>query len=293
MRMLVLTVMLTLVFSVPVGAVEFLGVELCTGAVATAVVLPEGSPLTVESVEVGSRGDLVILLAARRVDALSHVDDLMESYTGRRGTGTKNALQWSGRQITAYGKEVTKKYVALAVSTSDDCSSGSAGHRSEVSGTPVTSTASAQSRSSDDGLVIPAQPAEAALVAAAAAAARADPEPSAPEAVDPLPVPVAAVDEPGTPSPDFELLGRFKHAAAPEGWVDVMGVVANHTDQSFQLATFDLIFYDSAGDLICVDTISVSVLKPGQERVFRDSIQCPDYTPGEVADIKLQFAGGY
>ena len=73
----------------------------------------------------------------------------------------------------------------------------------------------------------------------------------------------------------------------------VMGVVANLSEISYRLASFDLSFLDADGKLICVDTISVSVLKAGQERAFRDSIRCPGYAAGTVASHQLQFAGGY
>ncbi len=71
-----------------------------------------------------------------------------------------------------------------------------------------------------------------------------------------------------------------------------MGVVANHTDTGYKLATFDLSFFAADGSLVCVDTISVSVLKPGQERAFRDSIRCVGYEAAEIAEVRLQFAGG-
>ena len=47
------------------------------------------------------------------------------------------------------------------------------------------------------------------------------------------------------------------------------------------------------GALICVDTISVNVLKAGQERAFRDAIRCPGYAREAVAETRLQFAGGF
>jgi hypothetical protein len=42
-----------------------------------------------------------------------------------------------------------------------------------------------------------------------------------------------------------------------------------------------------------VDTISVSVLKAGQERAFRDAIRCTGYVSEMVAETRLQFAGGF
>jgi hypothetical protein len=254
----------------PAAAVEFLGVDLCEGSLSTAIVLPAGSPLTVESVEIGSRGDLVILLASANGDALEHVDDLMERFTGGRGTGTSKELQWSGRKITAYGKEVTAKYVALAVSTSDTCDAVD----------DSSAAAERQSRETDE-------------------APSADPTGTGHGGADETPTAAVAAaaarepDEPPEAASDFELLGNLDHAAGPEGWVDVMGVVANHTTRDLQLATFDLAFFDSSGELICVDTISVSILKAGQRRAFRDSMRCAEYRAEAVGDVDLQFAGGY
>ncbi len=59
------------------------------------------------------------------------------------------------------------------------------------------------------------------------------------------------------------------------------------------MASFDLSLYDAAGDLICVDTISVNQLRIGQERAFRASIRCADYEESLVDSWKLQFAGGH
>ena len=92
---------------------------------------------------------------------------------------------------------------------------------------------------------------------------------------------------------EFELKGTLKHRAEVDAWVDVMGVVVNRSAQSYKLASFDLSFYDDAGDLICVDTISVTRLRAGQERAFRDSMQCADYGTTAVVSTKLQFAGGW
>ena len=92
---------------------------------------------------------------------------------------------------------------------------------------------------------------------------------------------------------DFELEGRLKHAAAEDGWVDVMGVVTNNSGASYTVASFDLSLYGGEGELICVDTISVNQLREGQERAFRGAIRCADYATDEVASWKLQFAGGH
>lgn len=91
----------------------------------------------------------------------------------------------------------------------------------------------------------------------------------------------------------FMLEGALQHASFDDDWVDVMGVVVNNTVEGYNLATFDLSLWDAAGQLICVDTISVSVLKGGQHRAFRDSIQCPGYSAETVARTELQFAGGH
>jgi len=71
-----------------------------------------------------------------------------------------------------------------------------------------------------------------------------------------------------------------------------MGIVVNNSGSSFAVANFDLSLYDEAGELICVDVISVSELRDGQERAFRDSIRCADYASDAVAGWKLQYAGG-
>jgi hypothetical protein len=69
-------------------------------------------------------------------------------------------------------------------------------------------------------------------------------------------------------------------------------LVLESVETGYRLATFDLSFYAADGSLVCVDTISVSILKTGQERAFRDSIRCPGYVAEEVAETRLQFAGG-
>ena len=89
------------------------------------------------------------------------------------------------------------------------------------------------------------------------------------------------------------MIGEITHEAADRTWVDVMGVVANHTAAGYKVATFDLSFFSADGALICVDTISVNVLKAGQERAFRDAIRCPGYAREAVAETRLQFAGGF
>jgi ABC-type enterobactin transport system permease subunit len=61
MRQIIIPAVLTLVAAAPCGAVEFLGVELCKGSVDTSVVLPVGSPLSLESAEIGRHGGLLML----------------------------------------------------------------------------------------------------------------------------------------------------------------------------------------------------------------------------------------
>ena len=95
------------------------------------------------------------------------------------------------------------------------------------------------------------------------------------------------------PSADFLIKGRLKHTAAEDGWVDIMGVVVNNSGGAYAVASFDLSLYDSTGDLICVDTISVNQLRDGQERAFRSAIRCTDYDETAVASWKLQFAGAH
>jgi len=152
MKKIILVAMITMTVVMPSQAVEFLGVELCKDSMSTSVVLPDGSPLNLQSVEVGDQGALVLLLGSDETTILNQIDD---------------------------------------------------------------------------------------------------------------------------------------------DWVDVMGVVVNNTVEGYNLATFDLSLWDAAGHLICVDTISVSVLKSGQHRAFRDSILCPGYSADTVARTELHFAGGH
>ena len=120
-----------------------------------------------------------------------------------------------------------------------------------------------------------------------------DAPPAAAAAVTAAAVEVAPETAPAPEVADFDLQGRLKHVAAEDGWVDVMGVVVNNSGASNGVASFDLSLYDGAGELICVDTISVNQLREGQERAFRGAIRCADYVTDEVASWKLQFAGGH
>jgi len=271
----------------PASAVDFLGVELCAGSTDTAVALPAGSELSLESVEIGSSGGLLMLLSARSGDVMEQVDDLMAGVAGRRGTGDEDELQWSGGQLTALAQRVAKRYAALAVSSTDPCSGAAARPTTE---TPAVTAAPAPVPAP------PAAPAESSASAAAAVAAAIQPAPAAEPEPAPAPVaeavPALAPAPAAAAAPDYEVIGTVSHEAADTTWVDVMGVVANHTTTSHRLATFDVSLYRADGSLICVDTISVSVLKAGQERAFRDAIRCPGYDHDEVARVELQFAGG-
>ena len=275
MRQIIIATMLTVAASAPCWAVEFLGVELCKGSVDTSVVLPVGSLLSLESAEIGRYGDLLMLLTAPNGEVLGLIDDLMTFYTGIRGTGSEEKLQWAGNGITAYAQIIKKDYAALAVSTTDDCRAAEPAPDAEtaVEEPPVPDAAAPIADETET-------PAGAAVATGAAVAAAATPEPAPPAAPEPT-----TIDE-------FELKGRLKHAAAEDGRVEVMGILVNNSGSSYSLANFDLSLYDAAGELICVDAISVSELRDGQERAFRDSIRCADYARDAVASWRIQYAGG-
>jgi hypothetical protein len=273
MRQIVIAAVLTLIAAVPSSAVDFLGVELCTERVDTGAILPADSPLSLESVEVGRHGGLVLLLHSKNANVLDQVDDLMVSYTGSRGTGDEQRLEWTGNQITAFAQVIKKGYVALAVTASKDCTAEPA-RAPAPAPVPVAIETEAAPKTEETEDTFAAE--------ATAAAAEA----------------VSAVEvESGVDSPDvvedFKLEGRLKHAMAEDGWVDIMGVVANNSGASYTVASFDISLYDGAGDLICVDTVSVNQLREGQERAFRGAIRCTDYVADEVASWKLQFSGGH
>ena len=279
MRKTILATGIAMTLAVPALGVEFLGVDLCRDPVSTAIRLPEDAPMVVKSVEAGKAGGLVILFSAQTGEPLQLVDDLMEIEIGRRGSGSEKGLTWASTDIVAYAQPISTSYAALAIRGGSVCAS------------PV------------EAEVPPAASASAAPVAAATDSTAVAPPPAASTVADPPPPPTVNL-LPATPAgvapapqpqavPDFELLGKLQHQPAADSWVDVMGVVANHTPDGYKLATFDLILYDASGALICVDTISVSVLKSGQERAFRDSIRCPGYARESVGSWKLQFAGGY
>lgn len=267
MRTIFLAAMITMALVLPAQAVEFLGTELCKDSMSTSVVLPEGTPLGLQSVEVGDQGALVLLLGSDDTTILDQIDDLMTGFTGKRGVGNEKSLQWSGRQITAFAQVLKPKLAALAVSTSDHC-------RGDEEVVSPAEAQVAQVVSASEAVPV----ASVALVPVVSAAA----EPSADQ-------PEPTVDQEG----DFTIEGALKHEAFSDDWVDVMGVVVNNTGEAYNLATFDLSLWDLTGRLICVDTISVSVLKGGQHRAFRDSIQCPGYSADAVARTELQFAGGH
>lgn len=272
MRHIVPTTILFLVTASPVSAVDFLGVELCTGRVDTGVILPADSPLSLESVEVGRHGGLVMLLHSKKGAVLDQVDDLMATFTDGRGTGDDRKLEWSGNQITAFAQVIKKGYVALAVTAAEDCTADA-----EL----VSSSAAVESEPVPQPDAAPETVPTAEAAPAVAAAVAVTEVEETPEAD----LPAETVD--------FELKGRLKHAAAEDGWVDVMGVVVNNTGSSYIVASFDLSLYDDSGELICVDTLSVNQLRTGQERAFRGAIRCADYVADEVATWKLQFAGGH
>ena len=299
------TLMLTMVLAaLPAAAVDFLGVELCKGSTDTAVKIPFESSLVLESVEIGDNGGLVMLLSARSGKVMKHVDDLMTGLTGNRGQGDGDSLEWTGGPLSGVAQRVAKKYAALAVASTDECSGSD----------PVPAPAAAPQPIDVESVMQTPDPVPAAAAAVVAASQGPQPETGAvaetetvPESVAETETETAAVAVPvavaaaaaatefeaaAAAQVDFGLVGALSHEAAGQPWVDVMGVVANHTATGYKLATFDLSFFAADGSLICVDTISVSVLKTGQERAFRDAIRCPGYDHDEVAEIRLQFAGG-
>jgi hypothetical protein len=269
MRQIIIAAILALATAAPANAVDFLGVELCADLVDTGVILPAESPLSLESVEVGKHGGLVMLLHSKKGRVLGQVDDLMATFTGSRGEGDDRKLEWSGNQITAFAQVIKKGYVALAVTAAEDCTV-------EPEAVPAAAAVEAEAPPQAEETVDTFDAEAAAAVAVVATEVEAEPE------VDP-PAVVA----------DFELEGRLKHAAAEDGWVDIMGVVTNNSGASYTVASFDVSLYDGAGELICVDTVSVNQLREGQERAFRGAIRCADYVADEVVSWKLQFAGGH
>ena len=297
MRILTVTLFLMLVAALPGNAVEFLGVELCKGSVDTSVVLPVGSPLSLESTEIGRHGGLLMLLKADNGDVMDHIDNLMAFYTDSRGTGDSKKLQWTGNGITAYAQLIKKGFAALAVSTEDNCDGEDAatimgGEGAAENATVVTPEAVVGTTGVTAAALKPESAVESAAIAKISV-----PEPEAAVSaagseMAPTPVPVPVPEPASAPVEDFVLKGKLKHSHAEEMWVDVMGVVVNNSGSGYHIANFDLSLYDGSGDLICVDAISVSQLRDGQERAFRDSIRCEDYNESLVVNWKLQFAGG-
>ena len=272
MRQFVVFIVLSFI-ALSANAVDFLGVELCADQVDTGVILPAGSPLSLESAELGRHGGLVLLLSSKeKKEVLGQVDDLMVGYAGSRGAGDERKLEWSSDEITAFAQVIQKGYVALAVTATEGCTP-----ESEAS----SAAADAAATSAPQPEAARESPPSTEAVAATAAAAAVTAAEGAPE-TDPVEV-----------QADLELKGRLKHSAAEDDWVDVMGVVINTSGASFAVASFDLSLYDGDGQLICVDTVSVNHLKQGQERAFRGSIRCADYVAEGVASWKLQFAGGH
>ncbi len=302
MRRLVIGILIVFAFVPLAAAADFLGATLCADSVNTSVLLPDDSPLTLLSVEVGKHGALVMLLEGKPSRVLDDVDDLMADLTGHRGTGTSQQLQWSGNSLTGFGKIIRKGNVALVVSSSDEC-----GADPEPAATMPQIVAAEVAAPPETEPPVPAAvgvdtaPAVA-PVAPTEAVESAEPEPAVPAiagagaatAVAMVALPTGEVQTPpAAEAAGFPLEGSLKYSPAGDGWVDVMGVVANETEDNYRLATFDVAFFDASDALICVDTISVSQLKVGRKRAFRDSIQCPDFTVDSVARTSLEFAGGY
>ncbi len=271
MRPFFITIMIVLFAAIPSVAAEFLGATLCKGSVDTSVILPVDSPLSLESAEIGRHGGLLLLLKTDGKDILDEIDDLMAGYTNVRGAGDEKKLQWSGNGISAYAQVIKKGYAALAISSEDDCQKAEEAKAAAV--------AEAIESAPDLAAEEPDVPVESI-------------ESAASEAVATTAVLAQANEPVGTP-PEFELKGQVKHSRADGTWVDVMGVVVNRSGSAYQVANFDLSFYDVSGELICVDAISVSQLRAGQERAFRDSVRCADYVRENVATWKLQFSGGH
>ena len=277
MRTMILTLAFVLSAFLSVDAVEFLGTDLCAGRVDPNVVLPEDSGLRLMSAEVGDEGALLLLLAGEEGQVLDRIDRLMTEITGVSGSGEGKSLQWSGDTISAFAQRLKPGLAALAVSASGPCIDAAAVEA------PVVLTAPVEPETTGVGTVVPDAAAE-------------EPGTPAAPAVAAMPAVAATESEPvvehGETGEDFQLLGTLRHTAYGDDWVDVMGVIANDTGNDYDVATFDLSLYDGSGALICVDTISVNVLKHGQRRAFRDSIRCPGYSADAVARTELQFAGG-
>jgi len=296
MRNIAAGLLFAVIAAVPAAAVEFLGVDLCVGSVDTSVVLPVGSPLSLESAEIGRYGGLLLLFKAENGDIMDHIDNLMSFYTDNRGTGDAKKLQWTGREITAYAQLIKQGYAALAVSTTDTCLAVEPDAVAEADAATDAPEPAPTAEESVDAVAM-----ETAAIAAAETTAVAE-EPRATEGDGAA---VVAATDPATedsmpeavprpePRTDFMLKGRLKHTAAEDGWVDVMGVVVNNSGTAYIVASFDVSLYDGSGELMCVDTISVNQLRDGQERAFRSAIRCADYDAEAVAGWKIQFAGAH
>ncbi|MCJ7754775.1 MAG: FxLYD domain-containing protein [Thermoanaerobaculales bacterium] len=285
-----------IVASVPAAAVEFLGVDLCVGSVDTSVVLPVGSPLSLESAEIGRYGGLLLLFKADNGDIMDHIDNLMSFYSDTRGTGDAKKLQWTGNQITAYAQLIKKDYAALAVSTTDDClaveSDPTAARVPEIKHPEQEAEPEELTEHSEVAAATAAIGATTAVVEEIAAVEKPEAIVVATIAVADESAASATLPEPEPPT-EFMIKGRLKHSTAEDGWVDVMGVVVNNSGTAYSVASFDLSLYDGSGELICVDTVSVNQLRDGQERAFRSAIRCADYDAEAVTDWKLQFAGAH
>lgn len=261
-----------LIVSAPAAAVDFLGATLCRDHATATVTIPDDSGLRLASVEVSDGTGLLMLLYASQGDALEHLDALMTRITGHPAEHEGESMQWSGHSILAYASLIKKGTVAMAVSSDDPCE--------ETPEVPLAPPAVPAEPQPAPPVSAPARPA-----APVTASGKAEIIPQLPEEEDQTP----ALET----EPDFQLQGNLRFAAAAAPWVDVMGIVENLSSKSYRLAAFDLSLYDTQDQLICVDTISVGMLKAGQTRAFRDSISCPDYRQGSVGSFRLQFSGGY
>ncbi len=240
----------------PAFGVDFFGATLCRNYVTTSISLPEDSGLQLSSVETGEDNGLLMLLFATRGDAMENLDVLMTRITGHPGRREGDSMQWSGREILAYASLVKKGILAMAISSSDPC---------EVR--PVIKTA----------------PSEAPAASAA------------PPSTIPVPATLPPVEHESVPldeEKDFLLEGKLQWAAGPPPWIDVMGLIHSNAERNYRLAAFDLSFYDAEGKLLCVDTISIGMLKAGRTRAFRDSVNCPGIDPAKITKYRIQFSGG-
>jgi len=247
----------------PAFGVDFFGATLCRNSVTTSISLPEDSGLRLASVETGEDNGLLMLLYATRGDAMENLDVLMTRITGHAGRREGDSMQWSGRKILAYASLVKKGTLAMALSSSDPCE-------------PTPAIGPVPSKISPPAAAALPSPAPPAAIPVKAAA------------LPPVEHEAAALDE----EEDFRLEGKLQWTAGPPPWIDVMGVINSLGQKDYRLAAFDLSFYDAEGGLLCVDTISIGMLKAGRTRAFRDSVNCPGLDPARIKSYRIQFSGG-